>query len=177
MTTIAAQPSTEDDGPLSPWWMRAVLVVMLLGFTGLITITLLAYRNAPPVPEQVQNAAGSTVFTGDDIRDGQTVFLKYGLMANGSIWGHGAYLGPDYSAQALHQLGEHTAQAIAQQRFGKAMLALAFCESLSCMQLSFGAVTLPKKVGGFCMHSSSQSARARMHSCSERAATSRSSEC
>ena len=128
MTSLAAQPLTEDNGPLSPWWMRSVLIVMLFGFAGLITITLLAYRNAPPVPEQVLGATGNTVFTGDDVREGQTVFLKYGLMANGSIWGHGAYLGPDYSAEALHRMGEHAAQAIALQRFGRDFVALSAVE-------------------------------------------------
>lgn len=122
--TIAAQPLTDDDGPLSPWWMRAVLIVMVLGFAGLMAITLFAYRNAPPVPELVQNAQGGTVFTGDDVREGQAVFLKYGLMSNGSIWGYGSYLGPDYSAEALHRLGQQMADAIAQQRFGKAFAAL-----------------------------------------------------
>lgn len=120
---VAAQPLT-DDGPLSPWWIRAMLIVMVLGFAGLITITTFAYRNAPPVPELVRNDQGGTVFTGDDVREGQTVFLKYGLMANGSIWGHGAYLGPDYSADALHRLGQHTAEAIAQQRFQRDFAAL-----------------------------------------------------
>lgn len=120
---VAAQPLT-DDGPLSPWWIRAMLIVMVLGFAGLITITTFAYRNAPPVPERVRNDQGGTVFTGDDVREGQTVFLKYGLMANGSIWGHGAYLGPDYSADALHRLGQHTAEAIAQQRFQRDFAAL-----------------------------------------------------
>ena len=41
-------------------------------------------------------------------------------MANGSIWGHGAYLGPDYSAEALHRMGEDTAAAIAQQQYQQA---------------------------------------------------------
>jgi nitric oxide reductase subunit B len=45
--SVAAQPLTEDDDPLSPWWLRTVVVVMLLGFAGLIMITLLSYRNAP----------------------------------------------------------------------------------------------------------------------------------
>ena len=116
---VEAQPAFEDDGPLSPWWIRGVVIVMVLGFTGLITITMLAYRNAPPIPERVVDAQGATLFSGDDIRDGQTVFLKYGLMANGSIWGHGAYLGPDYSAQALHRMGEDTAEAIAQETLGQ----------------------------------------------------------
>ena len=116
--------TTKDDGPLSPWWIRTVLIVMVLGFAGLIMITALAYRNAPPIPAQVVDAQGVTLFSGDDIRDGQTVFLKYGLMDNGSIWGHGAYLGPDYSAETLHRIGEYTSEAIAQQRYQQPWAAL-----------------------------------------------------
>ena len=125
MMNVAAQPLTEDDGPLSPWWIRAVLIVMVLGFAGLITITMLSYRNAPPIPAQVVDEQGATVFSGDDISEGQTVFLRYGLMANGSIWGHGAYLGPDYSAEALHRMGKVTAEAIAQQQYQQPLTALA----------------------------------------------------
>ncbi|GJL61648.1 MAG: nitric oxide reductase [Nitrospirales bacterium] len=120
----AAHPLTEDDGPLSPWWLRAVLIVMVLGFTGLLAITMLAYSNAPPIPAHVVDAQGVTLFSGDDISEGQAVFLKYGLMANGSIWGHGAYLGPDYSAEALHRMGEDTAEAIAQHRYQQSLTAL-----------------------------------------------------
>jgi len=122
--SIAAQPLTEDDDPLSPWWLRAVAIVMVLGFAVLITITTLAYRNAPPIPDRVVDEGGVVLFSGEDIRDGQTVFLKYGLMANGSIWGHGAYLGPDYSAEALHRMGEHTAEAISQQQYRRAWATL-----------------------------------------------------
>jgi len=39
---------------------------------------------------------------------GQQVFQKHGLMENGTIWGHGAYLGPDFSAAYLHQLALDT---------------------------------------------------------------------
>ena len=84
-----------------------------------IAITELAYRNAPPIPGRVVDANGTIVFTGDDIGNGQAVFLRYGLMDNGTIWGHGAYLGPDYSAEALHRIGDDTATALAQQQYGK----------------------------------------------------------
>jgi nitric oxide reductase subunit B len=57
---------------------------------GLITITTLAYRDAPLIPAQVVDGRGVVLFSGDDIRHEQAVFLKYGLMANGSFWGHGA---------------------------------------------------------------------------------------
>ena len=115
----AAQPLTDDDTELSPWWLRTVAIVLVFGFAGLLAITSLAYRNAPPIPAQVVDAQGTALFSGDDIRDGQAVFLKYGLMDNGSIWGHGAYLGPDYSAEALHRLGVDTAAAIAGKQYGK----------------------------------------------------------
>ncbi len=59
------------------------------------------------------------MFTADDISNGQALFLRYGLMDNGTIWGHGAYLGPDYSANALHDIGDDTAAALAQQQYGK----------------------------------------------------------
>ncbi|NRR31088.1 cbb3-type cytochrome c oxidase subunit I [Oxalobacteraceae bacterium] len=121
----AAQALGEDDGPLSPWWIRTILIVMGLGFAGLITLTMLSYRNAPPIPARVVDAQGAAVFSGDDISEGQAIFLRYGLMANGSIWGHGAYLGPDYSAAALHRMGEQTAEAIAQQRYQQGYAALA----------------------------------------------------
>lgn len=122
--SVAAQPLVEDDGPLSPWWLRSVAIVRALGFAGLITITTLAYRNAPPIPAQVLDAQGAALFSGADISDAQAVFLKYGLMANGSIWGHGAYLGPDYSAEALHRMGEHTAEAIALERYQQPLAGL-----------------------------------------------------
>ena len=123
MSAVAQPLTTEDDDPLSPWWKRAILIVMVLGFAGLIMITMLAYRNAPPIPAQVVDAQGVTLFSGDDVRDGQAVFLRYGLMDNGSIWGHGAYLGPDYSAEVLHRMGEDTAEAIAQQRYQQPLAA------------------------------------------------------
>lgn len=122
--SVAVRAVTEDDGPLSSWWIRGVLIVMVLGFSGLITITMLAYRNAPPIPEQIVDAQGVILFSDDDIRDGQTVFLKYGLMDNGSIWGHGAYLGPDYSAEALHRMGVDTAETIAQHTYQQPLAAL-----------------------------------------------------
>ncbi|MBN9134002.1 MAG: hypothetical protein J0H48_11670 [Nitrosospira multiformis] len=103
--SVAAQPLVRDDGPLSPWWIRGILIVMAIGFSGLAATTMLAYRNAPPIPARTVDPQGSTLFTAENIREGQAVFLKYGLMANGSIWGHGAYLGPDYSAEALPQDG------------------------------------------------------------------------
>src|SRR6202158_699388 len=91
---------------LSPWWRHSAILVMIAGFSVLSLVTVLTYTNAPPIPEQATDVTGTVVFTGADIQMGQEVFLKYGLMEHGTLWGHGAYLGPDYSAEYLHRLAE-----------------------------------------------------------------------
>ena len=83
---------------LSPWWRKSVILIMILGFAVLIWMAISTHLDAPPIPEKVVRRSGESIFTREDILEGQRVFLKYGLMENGSIWGHGAYLGPDFSA-------------------------------------------------------------------------------
>ena len=104
---------------LSPWWRHSVILVMIAGFSVLSLVTVLTYTNAPPIPEQAVDAKGAVVFTGADIQMGQEVFFKYGLMEHGTLWGHGAYLGPDYSAEYLHRLCGITRDTIATEKFGK----------------------------------------------------------
>ena len=86
---------------------------------GSIPCQVLTYTNAPPIREQVTDVSGSVLFARADIQMGQEVFLKYGLMEHGSLWGHGAYLGPDYNAEYLHRLSEVTLDTIATERYGK----------------------------------------------------------
>ena len=104
-------------GPLSVWWKVAAIATMVFGFTILIGLTVEAYRQAPPIPARAVAPGGAVIFTNDDVTAGQQVFLKYGLMANGTIWGHGAYLGPDFSAQYLHNWALDVADHAAQVRF------------------------------------------------------------
>ena len=69
----------------------------------------LAYRihaEQPPIPDAWLPKTEATLFTGDDIMAGQHLFQKYGLMQFGTIFGHGAYLGPDFTAQYLHQAAD-----------------------------------------------------------------------
>lgn len=120
----AIQEIDPEARDVSPWWLRVVGLVMVLGFAVLVAITVLAYRNAPPIPGKVLAADGSTLFTRADVGAGQSVFLKHGLMNNGTIWGHGGMLGPDFSAQALHTIGIDTAGVLARQQFGQPFEAL-----------------------------------------------------
>ena len=103
---------------LSPWWWRTAVLVMALGFAVLIALTARVYTDAPPIPAKVVTSNGQMVLSGDDIRNGQLVFLKHALMNNGSIWGHGALLGPDFSAAYLHSLALHMGEVAAQNKHG-----------------------------------------------------------
>ncbi len=114
----------EREAPLSPWWRHAVVLVMAFGFTLLAVVTALTYSNAPPIPSRVVDEAGRTLFTGEDVLRGQEVFLEYGLMEHGTLWGHGAYLGPDYSAEYLHRLAEVSRDVLARGRHARPYAAL-----------------------------------------------------
>jgi nitric oxide reductase subunit B len=110
---------TPEIQSLSHWWRRGIIIIILLEFTVLIWVTTGSYyRNLkPPVPEKVTDTSGSVIFTGIDIENGQQLFLKRGLMENGSIWGHGAYLGPDFSAQYLHNLALEVNSFLASDKY------------------------------------------------------------
>ena len=77
--------------------------VIVISFSVLAYYGREIYRQAPPIPEQVTTPSGQTLFTGQDIRDGQNVWQSTGGQELGSIWGHGAYVAPDWSADWLHR--------------------------------------------------------------------------
>jgi len=61
------------------------------------------YRQAPPIPDRVVTQSGEQLATGEQILDGQQVWQSVGGQQVGSIWGHGAYQAPDWSADWLHR--------------------------------------------------------------------------
>jgi len=83
-------------------WLGLGIVVLgsfaILGYYGWEI-----YRLAPPIPDRVVAEGGEVVFTGAQIRDGQNVWQSMGGQEVGSIWGHGAYVAPDWSADWLHR--------------------------------------------------------------------------
>jgi len=83
------------------WILLAACVTgafLLLGGLGVEV-----YRQAPPIPERVVTADGRLLVTRDDILDGQQVWQSIGGQQVGSVWGHGAYQAPDWSADWLHR--------------------------------------------------------------------------
>ena len=88
---------------ISPLWLQGVILTFLFGFAVLGYLALRVYQDHAPIPARVISPTGQTIITGEDILQGQQVFLTYGLMEYGSIYGHGAYLGPDFTADYLHR--------------------------------------------------------------------------
>ena len=88
---------------ISRGWIQAVAIVMIFGFTVMGMLAYQTYTGEPPIPAHVTDTAGHVLFTRADILAGQGVFLRNGLMEYGSIFGHGAYLGPDFTADYLHR--------------------------------------------------------------------------
>src|SRR5450755_184786 len=88
---------------VSKGWLQAVAFVVLFGFFVMGLLAYRTYAGEAPIPARTITPDQKVLFTHQDILDGQQIFLKNGLMEYGSIFGHGAYLGPDYTADYLRR--------------------------------------------------------------------------
>lgn len=103
-----------------------------LGLGALLTLTFSVllwmggevHRHAPPVPERIASAGGATLYTRADIETGRTVWQSFGGQQLGSIWGHGALVAPDWSADWLHRESVAWLDLRAQRQFGEPYAAL-----------------------------------------------------
>lgn len=83
------------------YWL-ALAVVIISSFTVLGTVGRKMISQAPPLPD-VYSPDGQLLFTGSTITDGQGVWQSIGGQEIGTVWGHGAYVAPDWSADWLHR--------------------------------------------------------------------------
>jgi nitric oxide reductase subunit B len=95
-----------NQAPQSGLWKHGLLLTLLFGFTVMIVGGFVMYKSRAPIPNAVLGPRGETLFTSRDIQEGQEIFRKRDLMNYGSVLGHGAYLGPDYTAEAIHFMTE-----------------------------------------------------------------------
>ena len=93
---------------------------MLVMFGTLLYFGREIYQAAPPIPTAVRTEAGDTVFTGEQILRGQNVWQSLGGMQQGSVWGHGSYVAPDWSADWLHREAQALLDRLASQERGAA---------------------------------------------------------
>jgi nitric oxide reductase subunit B len=84
------------------YWLALAFVVAVafavLGWTG-----VRIYQSAPPIPERVVTTEGREVIGRGQIAAGQNVWQALGGMEMGSVWGHGSYVAPDWTADWLHR--------------------------------------------------------------------------
>ena len=85
------------------WTLFGALLIIMFG--ALLLVGGRVFQEAPPVPMKVVVAGdeSSVVLTSDDIHAGRDVWRRLGGMELGSVWGHGAYLAPDWTADVLHR--------------------------------------------------------------------------
>jgi nitric oxide reductase subunit B len=83
------------------WWAFAAVVIVSFVVLGWIGVRI--YQEAPPIPREVVTTDGSILIQPGDIEAGQNVWQSMGGMELGSIWGHGSYVAPDWTADWLHR--------------------------------------------------------------------------
>lgn len=84
--------------------LKNVLILTLItSFSILLFGGYKVYKNTAPNPQRILNENGEVITTSEQIQGGQAVYQKYGLMDWGTTLGHGTYIGPDFTAESLHQ--------------------------------------------------------------------------
>ncbi|MGO0576131.1 nitric-oxide reductase large subunit [Ornithinimicrobium panacihumi] len=101
------QPQPRKELAISKGWVQGVALVFIFGFFVMGVLAYRTYTASMPQPQEVVSEQGEVLYTGEEITSGQNIFLTRGLQQYGSIVGHGAYLGPDYTAEYLRLSSEN----------------------------------------------------------------------
>ena len=99
--------------PKKLWYALAAVILLSFGVLGFFGLEI--FRTMPPFPTKVVTTDGTTLFEGQDIKDGQNVWQSIGGQTVGSVWGHGAYIAPDWSADYLHREAELLLKKLAER--------------------------------------------------------------
>lgn len=105
------------------WWI-ALIAVVVGSFAVLLYMGAQINQAKPPIPTSVKDATGQVLLTGDDIMAGQQVWESLGGQEIGSVWGHGAYVAPDWTADWLHREAVFVREAYAKAAGGSSFDAL-----------------------------------------------------
>jgi nitric oxide reductase subunit B len=83
------------------WRWLGLICVLSFGALGYLGWEI--YLSAPPIPKAVVSSDGEVIFTGDQVKLGQQAWMSAGGQQLGTVWGHGSYVAPDWSADWLHK--------------------------------------------------------------------------
>jgi nitric oxide reductase subunit B len=100
------------------WIALTLCVTIAFSILGYFGIDI--YRQAPPLPDRIVNVSGEELFTLNDLQQGQLVWQSTGGQQMGSVWGHGAYQAPDWSADWLHRESVALLEIWSQRNYGTA---------------------------------------------------------
>ncbi|NHZ94458.1 nitric-oxide reductase large subunit [Massilia sp. CCM 8734] len=106
------------------WTWLAVICVLSFAVLGWVGTEI--YLSAPPIPQQVTSRQGEVLFSEGQVQRGQQAWLSAGGQQLGSVWGHGSYLAPDWSADWLHREALALREIYATKQFGKPFAQLDF---------------------------------------------------
>ena len=77
--------------------------LLAVSFSVLLWVGTEIHRVMPPIPAKVVSDTGEVLYTRADIEKGRQVWQSIGGQQLGSIWGHGSYVAPDWTADWLHR--------------------------------------------------------------------------
>lgn len=80
------------------FWGVVIISFAVLGWAG-----LRIYQEKPPIPEWIVGTDGAIIVPPNGITEGQNVWQSLGGMEMGTVWGHGSYVAPDWTADYLHR--------------------------------------------------------------------------
>ncbi len=99
-----------------PW--KLLLFVIVSSFAVLLYAGHRIHQEAAPIPSRVVSENGNILIEEGEIFAGQSVWQAMGGMEVGSVWGHGSYVAPDWTADYLHREAMLMLDAYAKQGAG-----------------------------------------------------------
>ena len=93
-------------------------VLLAVSFSVLLWVGTDIHRVMPPIPAKVISESGEVLYTRADIEKGRQVWQSIGGQQLGSIWGHGSYVAPDWTADWLHREAIEWLNRVALDRHG-----------------------------------------------------------
>lgn len=109
-TSSDPSPTDDVDEPVvGKGWVQGVALVMIVGFFIMGILAYRTYTSSMPMPDKIVSQSGQVLATKEQITRGQELFQSRGIMQYGSVHGHGAYLGPDFTADYLRRSTDNVA--------------------------------------------------------------------
>lgn len=101
-------------GLYTSFWFIAIIMV-----SALIYYTANLQKEVPPIPKEVKSVNGELLYTYNDVVEGKGYFQQFDLMDWGTVLGMGAYMGPDFSTDLMHNRIEYLYDFYGKEIYGK----------------------------------------------------------